>query len=308
MRSRRCDREENPRFALRRQGYQFVKEGASAALKPCLWCSRSLQEGGSCYKQQFYGIESHRCVQMTPTLRCNQRCLFCWRSFEHETPDSVPVTPEEILARIPFLQKKGLAGYSYKVNPEVTPEKWDEALHPRHVAVSLSGEPTLYPQLPELIDLFTVQGFTTFLVSNGTNPDVIARCHPFQTYISLDAPDVATYEKVCRPLGNPGEFWERVQESLRLLGSRRSAVRVTLVSGLNDTNPDGYARIIQDSGATFVEIKGYMYLGYSRNRLESTNMPGHEAVRKFAEAIASHCDYRVKDENALSRVVLLEKA
>ena len=36
-----------------------------------------------CYKAQFYGIESHRCVQMTD-LRCNQQCLFCWRSFEHE--------------------------------------------------------------------------------------------------------------------------------------------------------------------------------------------------------------------------------
>jgi len=284
-----------------------MKEGATAALKPCLWCSRSLQEGGTCYKQQFYGIESHRCVQMTPTLRCNQRCLFCWRSFEHETPDTIPITPEEILARIPALQKKGLAGYSYKVNDKVTPEKWDEALHPKHVAISLSGEPTLYPQLPELIDLFTAQGLTTFLVSNGTNPDVIARCRPFQTYISLDAPDVTTYETVCRPMGNAGAFWDRIRESLGMLGSRRSAIRVTQVAGLNDADPAGFARIIQDSGPAFVEVKGYMYLGYSRNRLKSTNMPGHAAVRKFADAIASHCDYRVKDESPVSRVVLLAK-
>ena len=284
-----------------------MKEGATAALKPCLWCSRSLREEGHCYKQQFYGIESHRCVQMTPTLRCNQRCLFCWRSFEHEAKDTVDIPPEEILSRIPALQKKGLAGYSWKVNPKVTRERWTEALLPRHVAISLSGEPTLYPHLPALIDLFTKVGLTTFLVSNGTNPEMLARCKPFQTYVSLDAPDPETYAKVCRPLGDPEEFRDRVLESLQLLGRRRSAIRVTLVAGLNDFAPERYAAMIQESGATFAEIKGYMYLGYSRNRLESTNMPDHTRVRKFAEAVAAECDYRVKDENVPSRVVLLER-
>jgi tRNA wybutosine-synthesizing protein 1 len=241
---------------------------------------------------------------MTPTLRCNQRCLFCWRSFEHETADETEVTPEEILARIPFLQKKGLAGYSYKVNDLVTRERFGEAIDPRHVAISLSGEPTLYPNLPRLIELFREQGLTTFLVSNGTRPDVLRRCAPFQTYVSLDAPDKETYIRLCRP---QGDLWECVQESLHLLGNRRSAIRITLVQGRNDRSAEKYAAMIQDSGATFAEVKGYMYLGYSRNRLERANMPEHARVREFAEAIAARCDYRVKDENALSRVVLLER-
>lgn len=292
-----------PCDALRRQGYQFFSKTSSAALKPCLWCKRALTGGEMCYKHQFYGIGSHRCVQMTPTLRCNQRCLFCWRSFEHEVPDVEECPPETILSGIRKLQKKALAGYNAVLDNSVTEERWQEALEPKHVAISLSGEPTLYSRLPELIDLFNGNGFTTFLVSNGTNPKMLARCHPFQMYVSLDAPDRETYLSICRPLD---DYWDRIKESLTLLGKRRSAVRITLVKGLNAITPEKYAALLQDSGATFAEVKGYMYLGYSRYRLDRENMPEHEQVRSFAERVAAECDYRIKDENKLSRVVCLE--
>ena len=36
-------------------------------------------------------------------------------------------------------------------------------------------------------------------------------------------------------------------------------------------------------------------------------MPEHEQVRSFAEKIATACEYRIKDENMLSRVVCLER-
>jgi tRNA wybutosine-synthesizing protein 1 len=241
---------------------------------------------------------------MTPTLRCNQRCLFCWRSFEHEPQEEEECPPETILAGIHKFQKKALAGYNAVLDNTVTEESWQEALDPKHIAISLSGEPTLYSRLPELVDLFNQHGYTTFLVSNGTRPYVLKRCHPFQMYVSLDAPDRDTYITVCRPIR---DTWDRVQESLRLLGTRRSAVRITLVKGLNDFTPERYAAILQDSGASFVEIKGYMYLGYSRNRLARENMPEHAEVRSFAEKIAAACDYRFKDENELSRVVVLER-
>jgi tRNA wybutosine-synthesizing protein 1 len=255
-----------------------------------------------CYKHQFYGIESHRCVQLTPTLRCNQRCLFCWRSFEHEYPGERECTPEEILAGIKGLQKRALSGF--KPSPYVTPDRFAEALDPRHVAISLSGEPTLYSHLPELIDLLSREGYSTFLVSNGTHPEVLDRCKPFQMYVSLTAPCRETYLRICRP---EEDYWDNLQESLLLLGSRRSAIRITLVSGLNDEDPRSYARIIQDSGATFAEVKGYMFLGYSRKRLERVNMPDHTRVRKFAGEIARHAGYRIRDENPGSRVVCLER-
>jgi len=293
-----------PCEALKKQGYQFFSETSSAALKPCMWCKRALSGGEMCYKHQFYGVASHRCVQMTPTLRCNQRCLFCWRSFEHEVTEEEECSPETILAGIHKLQKKALAGYNAILDNTVTEEKWQQALEPKHVAISLAGEPTLYHRLPELIDLLNRRGYMTFLVSNGTNPDMLTRCRPYQMYVSLDAPDPDTYRSVCRP---HGDYWERIGESLALLGTRRSAVRITLVEGLNDIAPKKYAALLQDSGATFAEVKGYMYLGYSRNRLKRENMPEHERVRRFAEEIATACDYRIKDENRLSRVVCLER-
>ena len=294
----------DPCKPLQKQGYQFFSKSSSAALKPCMWCKRALAGGEMCYKHQFYGIDSHRCVQMTPTLRCNQRCLFCWRSFEHEPEEMKECPPETILAGVHKFQKKALAGYNAVLDNTVTEERWQEALNPRHVAISLSGEPTLYSQLPQLIDLFNTNGYITFLVSNGTNPDMLRRCNPFQMYVSLDAPDEQTYLRVCRPSGN---YWEQVNESLANLGSHRSAVRITLVKGLNDFSPENYAAILQDSGARFVEVKGYMYLGYSRNRLARENMPDHAYVRSFAEKIAAACDYRFRDENELSRVICMER-
>ena len=289
-------------LALRRQGYQFVAPGASAAVKPCLWCKRSLCGGEMCYKHRFYGIESHRCIQMTPTLRCTQRCLFCWRSFEHEPPAEEDCPPDLIADRLPDLQKRALSGY--KPSYRVTRGRFDEALHPRHVAISLAGEPTCYRHLSELVDLLNSRGYTTFLVSNGTRPWILDEAHPFQTYVSLSAPDQETYRKVCRPVA---DSWERVVESLGILGKRRSAIRITLVRGKNDTRPDLYARLIQDSGARFVEVKGYMFLGYSRRRLKKENMPGHGEIQAFAASLAGCSDYEVRDESPASRVVLLER-
>jgi tRNA wybutosine-synthesizing protein 1 len=293
---------EEPRLQLRRQGYQFVSPGASAAVKPCLWCKRALCGGEMCYKHQFYGIDSHRCVQMTPTLRCTQRCLFCWRSFEHEPPAEEDLPPEHIVDRLPDLQKRALSGY--KPSYRVPPGKFDEALHPRHVAISLAGEPTCYPHLPELVDLLHERGYTTFLVSNGTRPWVLEETHPFQTYVSLSAPDRETYERLCRPVA---DSWGRVVESLGILGKRRSAIRITLVRGENDRSPELYARLIQDSGARFVEVKGYMFLGYSRKRLKKEHMPEHGEIQAFASALAGGSDYRIRDESPASRVVLLER-
>jgi tRNA wybutosine-synthesizing protein 1 len=255
-----------------------------------------------CYKHRFYGIESHRCIQMTPTLRCTQRCLFCWRSFEHEPGAEEDCPPETIVNRLPDLQKRALSGY--KPSYRVTPELFREALAPRHVAISLAGEPTLYPHLPRLVDLLHGKGYTTFLVSNGTRPWVLEETQPFQTYVSLSAPDRETYRKVCRPVA---DSWERVVESMSILGRRRSAIRITLVRGENDLRPDLYGRLVQESGARFVEVKGYMFLGYSRKRLRKENMPDHAEIQAFAASISGSSDYEIRDESPASRVVLLER-
>lgn len=288
-------------------GYQFFHPESSAALKPCLWCKRSLSGGEQCYKHQFYGITSHKCVQLTPTLRCNHTCLFCWRSFEHEYKGERNLSPEEIVSRIPFLQKKALGGY--KVSPKVTAERWEEALKPDQYAISLAGEPTLYPYLPDLIDLLNEKAGTTFLVSNGTNPEVLKNCHPYQKYVSLTGPDRETYLRLSRPVE---DYWERVMESLQSLGHEadsgsRTAIRITLVKGINDHNPREYARIIQNSGARFVEVKAYMHVGYSQKRLTIGHMPLHDDIMQFTEEMLPFLSYRIRGVNNLSRVICLER-
>ena len=36
------------------------------------------------FQHTFYGIESHRCMETTPSLACANKCVFCWR--HHSNP------------------------------------------------------------------------------------------------------------------------------------------------------------------------------------------------------------------------------
>lgn len=296
-----------PADSLHRQGYNFIAPTSSAAVKPCMWCKRALRGGDQCYKHQFYGIESWRCVQMTPTLRCNQRCLFCWRSMEHEITSETELTPEQIVVAIPRMQKKGLSGDK----PWTDPARWEIATsHPNQYAISLSGEPTLYSCLPELIALLRNAGNSVFVVSNGTVPQMIQKIRPTQLYLSLDAADLAGYTTLCRPVGSPETMWNNIQTSLSLLRHKevdgiRTALRTTLVKGYNDRDPEGIASLVREATPRYVEIKGYMYLGYSRMRLPETAAPAMDEIRTFARAVAEHANYQILDENAPSRVICL---
>lgn len=49
-----------------------------------LFLKAMLRGRGGCYKHTFYGIESHRCMEATPSLACANKCVFCWR--HHSNP------------------------------------------------------------------------------------------------------------------------------------------------------------------------------------------------------------------------------
>jgi len=59
------------------QGYRIV--GSHSGVKLCRWTKSMLRGRGGCYKHTFYGIESHRCMETTPSLACANKCVFCWR-------------------------------------------------------------------------------------------------------------------------------------------------------------------------------------------------------------------------------------
>ena len=58
-------------------GYRIV--GSHSGVKMCRWTKSMLRGRGGCYKHTFYGIESHRCMESTPSLACANKCVFCWR-------------------------------------------------------------------------------------------------------------------------------------------------------------------------------------------------------------------------------------
>ena len=284
---------------LAHQGYHLV---GSAAVKPCLWLRRAMRGGDQCYKHHFYGISSHRCVQMTPTLECNHLCLHCWRPIDDPVPCKEILEPEALLDGILRGQQKFLSGYGGARTTD--PARLAEAREPKHVALSLMGEPTLYPYLPELLELISRRAMTSFLVSNATNPKVLAGLQPTQLYLSLNAPDEEMYRRVCRPAG---QLWPRILESLDIVHEHRcrSVIRMTLARGLNMERPEDYARLLARAEPDFVELKAYMHLGRSRDRLTRESMPSHEEILQFAGELSKALGYELQADVPLSRVALL---
>jgi len=289
------------------EGYRRV--GNHSAVKVCEWTKKSIRGKDVCYKCQFYGIHSWQCVQMSPTFFCDHRCVFCWRDIKYVFPKwQGPIDePKDIIdgainAQVEYLQ--GFWG-----SDKIVREKMQEAETPMHFAISLTGEPTMYPRLHEMIDELHKRKISSFLVTNGTLPEMISKLtehQPTQIYFSVYGPDKETYIKTANPL--PKDAWERMLESLSFAKKfKRSVIRLTLTKDYNFTDPAGYAKIINFAQPTFVELKGYMWVGHSRERLEARNMPYWNELESFADAICQHTDYEVVDKKELSKVILLGK-
>ncbi|OKY78250.1 MAG: Wybutosine (yW) biosynthesis enzyme Fe-S oxidoreductase TYW1 [Candidatus Methanohalarchaeum thermophilum] len=297
------------RKLLEKQKYKIV--GTHSAVKLCHWLKEGMKGNKGCYKERFYGIDSHRCLQMTPSVTsCTQQCLFCWRPLE--TWEGTEITeisePEDILENSIEAQRELLTGFggSLDIYDE---DLWEEAKKPKHVAISLAGEPTLYPKLSAYIKRCHERDLTTFLVTNGTNPQTIKDLNPLPTqlYISLDAPNKDIYQKLCRPEIEEG--WKRINRSLKLLSElkTRTVIRITLVNGINDKNINGYAKLLNKADPDFIEVKSFMHVGNSRDRLEREQMVENDGIKDFSKQISEKTIYEVEDNVEESRVSLLKK-
>lgn len=292
---------------LEKQHYKIV--GNHSAVKLCHWTKKSILDKGFCYKQKFYGIKSHRCLQMTPAVAwCTQKCIFCWRNTEQTIGTELDEVdePQDIIDKAIEAQRKLLSGYG-GIPERINKTKFSEAQNPNQAAISLSGEPTIYPRIGELISEFNKRKFTTFLVTNGTLPERLRNLEelPTQLYLSLDAPDKEIYQRICNPLSLKN--WEKINESIDVLPSleTRKVIRITAVKGLNMSSEEGYARLIQRAEPDFVEVKAYMFIGGSRKRLSLENMPSFAEVQKFSEDLSNSLGYPIKDFKEDSRVILL---
>jgi tRNA wybutosine-synthesizing protein 1 len=133
----------------------YILVGKHSAVQICRWTKKSLLGDGFCYKERFYGISSHACCQMSPYISCPNSCVHCWRPIELDfnlnlNPKIKEIDePKKIIEECIRAQRKLLSGF--KGNKKVNMKKWKQAQNPGQFAISLIGEPTLYPKLAELI-------------------------------------------------------------------------------------------------------------------------------------------------------------
>ena len=218
-------------------------------------------------------------------------------------------SPKEIIEKLIAARNKLIMGF--KGNPDVPSDIFKEAIEPDHFAISLSGEPTLYSKIIEMIDYLCKSARSVFLVTNGSSPEILRKLKPhknFQLYISCNAPNEELFNETCRP--SQKDAWKKFLESLDAMREfkGRRVLRMTFIRGLNDDKrfvPD-YQELIKKSGADFVEVKSFMSIGYSRKRLAYEKMLSFKEIQDISKRLLEGIDYKYEDEQAISRIVLLK--
>jgi tRNA wybutosine-synthesizing protein 1 len=229
-------------------------------------------------------------------------------------PPELVDEPDVIVEHLMAERKKLINGfYGHEKNDK---KKLDESLFPVHYAISLSGEPTMYPKLPQLIKYLRRLPATKsiFLVTNGQEPEMLQRLAdedslPTQLYLSTNASNKRMFYLVNRPRHR--DAWERWWKSLRFLSTAntRTVLRMTLIRQYNDATKfiDEFAEMIQQGNPHFIELKSYMHIGMSTQRLEAENMLEMKEIRSFSEQMCFKLhDYSVMDESEISRIVVLQ--
>ncbi|WP_400149210.1 4-demethylwyosine synthase TYW1 [Candidatus Methanarcanum hacksteinii] len=296
--------DESYRNLLIKQQYRLYND--HAAVKLCHWMKESMIRQRTCYKHDFYGIDSHRCLQMTPAINeCSHMCQFCWRVQEKDFKVKDWAEPKEMLDNLIAQQRLLISGFNG--DSRVSKQMFKEANEPNQVAISLAGEPITYPYLSDFLKECHRRKMTTFLVTNGTYPERLMELDelPMQLYVTVAAPNEEIYKKVCRPKISDG--WQRIMETLECLPSldTRTVVRHTLVKDLNFGWVDDYARLDSIARPDLIEPKGYVFVGGSRMRLSMDNMPSFDEIRQFSQKLGSKVGMEIIKEKADSRVVLL---
>ncbi|MHA1860089.1 MAG: 4-demethylwyosine synthase TYW1 [Candidatus Asgardarchaeia archaeon] len=308
---------ENIRKDLIKKHYGIV--GRHSAVQICSWTKKALRREGVCYKQKFYGIECHRCAQMSPAaIWCQENCIYCWRPMEFMrdiTMDEESVDPPEFIIEETIKQRWRLLS-GMKASKKVDMKLLMESRIPSHWAISLSGEPTIYPKIDELIKKLKgrEEVKSIFLVTNAQLPHVFEKLRdndalPTQLYFSVTSPRKELFKKIHRPVYK--DAWERLWKSIEIFRNlkTRRVMRLTIIKGFNDSEDllEDFAEMFEYARPDFIEVKAYMYLGYSTMRLKRENMPTHEYIREFSEKLLEHLDsYYFMDEAPPSRIVVLK--
>lgn len=295
------------RAALTKQGYKLI--GSHSGVKLCRWTKSMLRGRGGCYKHTFYGIESHRCMETTPSLACANKCVFCWR--HHTNPVGTEwrwkMDPAEKILQ-DALEKHQSMIRQFRGVPGVKPERYEEGLAVKHCALSLVGEPIMYPEINTFVRLLHSHHISSFVVTNAQFPQEIRSLVPVtQLYVSVDASTKDSLKKIDRPLFK--DFWPRFLDSLRALGEKRqrTVYRLTLVKAWNVEEMQAYSELIALGQPDFIEVKGVTYCGESSaSSLTMANVPWHQEVVAFVQQLADMLpQYEIACEHEHSNCLLI---
>ncbi len=190
-----------------------------------------------------------------------------------------------------------------------------EAMNPNHAAISLDGEPLLYPNISGLVEEFKKRGMTTFIVTNSTLPEKIKNLDPLpsQLYFTLPASNEKAYQKICRPMIKNG--WTKIMKSLDLIESLscRTLIRLTAVKdlnlSLNDKLINDFIKIVKEANPNFFEIKGFTLQAKAlliKERLKSDKplqyyFPEYEYLKKIALKFEEKGNFPLIYKNKASR-------
>ncbi|MFA5764357.1 MAG: 4-demethylwyosine synthase TYW1 [archaeon] len=300
---------------FKKKKYGFTGD---ASIQVCEWNRDAIRTNGKekCYKQDFYGADTVSCHQIAPTtFWCNNACIFCWRPKEYmgSKPGKLP-SPSEMVEGLIKERAKLITGFNG--NDKVKKSTFASAMEQKHWAISLSGEPTLYKKLPELIKYLKERKGTetVFLVSNGQNPEMLWKLYetnslPTQLYISLVAPEEKLYKSITYNKEKNG--WKKYLKSLAMIKllPTRSVIRFTLIKGKNDGEEllSKFAELFETVESDFIEIKSYMWIGMSRERLVEDNMPSFKYTKDFTKKLLKLMpSYKFENEKPKSRIILLK--
>ena len=201
-------------------------------------------------------------------------------------------------------------------DPDDLMTAYGEAMNPNHAAISLDGEPLLFPKIGGLVGEFRNRNMTTFIVTNSTMPRVIENLDtlPSQFYFTLAAPNKQTYQKACRPMIKDG--WNRVLDSMNLIESLdcRTLIRLTAVKNLNisETLIKEYVKIVEKANPNFFEIKGFTLQAKAlliNERLKSERplqeyFPDYNYLYKIALKFEEFSNFPIIYANETSRDIL----
>lgn len=300
---------------LTKQGYTIV--GSHSGVKICRWAKSDLRGTGSCYKQSLFNIVSSRCMELTPSLACSSKCVFCWR---HGT-NPVSKTWRWEVDDPEYILKYALEGHYRMIKqmrgvPGVIAERFEKAFQVRHCALSLVGEPIMYPYINRFVELLHKEGISSFLVCNAQHPEPLEKLGKVtQLYVSIDAPTKDELKKVDRPLFK--DYWERMLQCLDILRTtqshQRTVFRLTLVKAFNMDSIPAYCDLVEKGQPCFIEVKGATFSGTftaGSNPLTMQNIPYYEECTNFVKEFVKELqrrglDYDAAAEHAHSNCILI---